>query len=393
MQHLGLSHKEFAAYVRQLRTGYLAAYRTTLRTLDMKVVGSVKPQVISGQVLGDRHGFGQPHGPQRRLTLSLFDPNNALGIDTDSPDDGALYYDRLVQVVHGTLVDQPELHAWVWCPLFTGRPSRLQRTDDVVDIEADDPSVLGMGNAWKPYTIPKGTLKTEAIRRILTQRVGVHRFDLPTGKARLHKPVSLHRMTHPWAVAERIAHSMDMQLLYTGAGHVRLRRLPRAPLYTFNTGPGGEITQPVATSQSMEGFANVIEVLGRNPKGPKKRIRAVVTAPPHHPLSPQRLAQNGVPYRVVKRVENDHIRSHKEAHRRGTRELEDALRQKVDISLSVLPMPFFDPGDLVRSVTTDGHPVEHRLDTFTFPIGVDGNPDMAVGWFDKPPVRARRIRR
>ena len=275
MQHLGLSHAEFQAYLRALRSSHLTAYRTTLRTLDMKVIGSVKPQVLSGQVLGDRHGFGHPHGPQRRLLLSLLDPNNALGIDTDSPEDGALYYDRLVQVVQGMLVGA-ELAGWVWCPIFTGRPSRLQRTDDVVDIEADDPSVMGMGAAWKPYTLPKGTLKVDAIRRILEPPRRCHPVHVPP----LEGPAAPSRVAAPAHApvgggrADRALDGHAAVLHRRRSGGVAAAA--HGPAVHVQHRPGGEITQPVATTDTMEGFANVWEVFGRNPKGPKKRVRAVV---------------------------------------------------------------------------------------------------------------------
>ena len=384
MYPLGLSKADRQAYEATLTTSHEIRVEVNLLDMAGRVVGSA--QVTGGQVLGDRRRFGVPHGPTKRLTLTAVDPHNALGIDSDDPGDGILYADRQVEVIYSVRV--PTV-GWVDVPVFQGTPTSWQRTGDEVQILADDASVLAMGAAWAPLSIPKGTRKVDAIQRILERRTGCTRFDFPNVGTRLHKPVSLHRRTRPWAVADRIAKSMDMQLYRRGDGTVVLRRYPGAAAHTF--GPG-EIVEDVATQADMTDFANTILVLGRNPKGPKKRVRAFITAPKNHPLSPWRLGENGVPRRILHVIENDHIRSKAEAKRKGERKMRDRLNGKSQVTVGVLPWPHLEPGDWIRARADEGT-VGFRLDTYSLPLGVDGAEPMTLGYFLNAPVNRRRIRR
>lgn len=391
MLNPGLSHADMAEVLKTLRNSHEIRVQLNLLNMAGHTVGT-STNFLTGQLLGDEHRFGVPHGPNKRILATLLDPRNALGVDTDSPDDGVLFADRMVEVRYGVRV--PTLGRWVNFDVFTGTPTKLQRTDDVVDIEADDSSVLGMGATWKPLHIGKGTPKVTAIKKILTARTGMTRFAFPSNiKTKLPHHMSLGRNSHPLAAADRIAKSMDMQLYRRGDNVVVLRRLPNTPLYTFNTGPGGEIIEPVATSTEKGDFANVIEVLGRKPKGSKNRLRVVVTADRAHPLSPWRIGENGVPRRIVATIENDHFRHKAEMRKHGERILMDRLRMKTEVSYGILPNPIFEPGDLVRAITEDGDPVEHRMSTFTLPLAPEDDAAMTVGYFKSPPPRPRRIRR
>lgn len=381
---LGLSKTDRALYDATLATSHEIRVAVSLLDMTGRVVGSAR--VVDGQVLGDRRRFGVPNGPTKRLTLSAVDPHNALGIDSDDPGDGILYADRQVEVVYSVRVESV---GWVDVPVFLGTPTSWQRTGDEVQILADDASVLGMGAAWAPLTIPKGTKKTDAIERILMRRTGMTRFSFPKVTARLAKPVSLHRESKPWAVADRIAASMDMQLFRRGDGTVVLRRYPTAAAYSFGA---GAIVEEVATQDDMDGFANTILVLGRNPKGPKKRVRVVVEAPKNHPMSAWRLGENGEPRRLVERIENDHIRSKAEARRKGERRLRDHLRGQSQVSVGVLPRPDVEPGDWT-SADADGVPVGFRVDTYSLPLGVSSAEPMTLGYFLNAPANVRRIRR
>lgn len=384
MYPLGLGKADRKLYEAALG-GPLVDVDVRARILNMagRVVGEAK--VTGGQVLGDRRKFGVPHGPTKRLTLTAVDPHNALGIDTDNPDDGMLYADRQVEVIYSVRV--PTV-GWVDVPVFLGSPTSWQRTGDEVQMLADDASGLGMGAAWAPLSIPKGTKKVDAIERILRRRTGMTRFNFPQVGTRLHHPVSLHRRTHPWGVADRIANSMDMQLFRRSNGTVVLRRWPTAPAYTFDA----EIVEEVATTDDMEGFANTVMVLGRNPKGPKKRVRAVAQAPKRHPMSAWRLGENGEPRRILYVRENDKIRSKKEAERKAERILRDRLRSTSQVTVGVLPWPHLEPGDWIQARTDEGM-VGFRLDTYSLPLGVEQAEPMTLGFFLNAPVNRRRIRR
>lgn len=382
MQRMGLTATEFAAYLDTLRSSHTKSIRVTVLDLDGDVRASITPRVLDGQVVVDTGG-----DVTRKLTMSFLDPRHTLNFDSDSPDDGALFADRMLQVEYTVYV--PALDRHVSCPVFTGVITSLQRNGGVVDVEAEGKERLALGAAWRPYTVKKGTKKVEAIRSILDERAGETLFALPTLATRLPKTVSLGRMAQPWKIARRIASSMDRQLFYRGNGVCMLRRYPGTPLHTFKVGT--DVLGDVAVSYSMGDFVNVVEVIGGKPKGAKKRVRGIAVAPTSHPLSPARLGRNGVPRRLVLRVENDHIRSHAEANRKAKRILEDRLRQTVEVTFDALPMPHLEEGDLVRVQTPDSV-VAFRLRQFSIPLTTDGDPVMSVGYLKRTRRYMKRAR-
>lgn len=372
-----------------LRASHRIRVQVVLTDLDGTIRGSITPKITDGQVEADRHHFGDEKGPTRRCTLTFVDPNNALGIDQANPGEGALYFNRRIEVIYGVLV--PTI-GWVDIPVFCGVPWRLQRSGDEVFVDADDLSVLGWGSAWRPKTLHKGMRKVDAIAEILADRVGLTDVRLPERKARLSHNVSLSRHQHPWAVARHIASSMDLDLYVTGSGAVAARKLPDKPLITFQCGDGGEIVDPLALTTDRENFVNVVTVIGRKPKGAKKRVRYSAVAPKRHDNSPWRLAVNGVPNFIEAVIQNDHFRTKAECKKKADRILADRMKIRGEATCSILPWPTLEPGDKARFVTREGDVTVERIDSFTLPLRVDGGP-MTINWKAAPQRTRRRLRR
>lgn len=382
MEHLGLNRAGRQELEDTLRSSHDIRVTTTLMDLDHDVIGQA--QTIGGQVQADRHAFGEKHGPQRRATATLLDPHNTLGVGDSDPDDAQLYYDRIVQIEYGVLC--PTL-GWVDLPVFTGLPWKLQRTEDEVYLEADDISVLGWEQAWRPLTVEKGIKKTAAARRLLS-RSGFDHVRLPERKAKLHKAVSLGRRQMPWKAASQVLGTMDLHFAADGAGIPTARRLPGNALWTFDT----EIVDPVAISTDREGFANVVEVIGRRPKGSKRRPRYVAHAPAWHPLSAKNLAHSGQPHFAVETIQSDHFRTVAECRRKAERVLADRLRATDQMTASILPWPHLTQGDPARFTTPSGEVVRDRVDTFDLPLSP--SEPMHVGWLDRDhAVKRREVRK
>lgn len=371
-----------------LRSSHEMRVRVTLTDLDGSVRGSITPRVTDGQVEADRHHFGDEKGPTRRCTLTFIDPDNALGVDQETPGEGALYFNRRIEVVYSVSV--PDV-GWVDVPVFCGVPWSLQRTGDEVFVDADDLSALGWGSAWRPKTLHKGMRKVDAIAEILADRAGLTEVDLPRRKARLAHRVSLSRHQHPWAVAQHIASSMDLQLYVTGSGTVRARKLPDKPLITFKCGDGGEIVDPIALSADRDNFANVVTVIGRKPKGAKRRVRYSAVAKRTWENSPWRLAVNGVPQFIEAVIQNDHLRTKAECKKKADRILADKMRIRGEVTCSILPWPTLEPGDKARFVTREGDATVERIDSFTLPLRPSSGP-MTLN-FKAAPQRTRRKQR
>lgn len=384
MQRMGLTNVELRAFHRTLLDSHTIIVGISILSLGGDTLAVISNRLLSGQVTVDATA-----AVSRSLQMDLWDPTHALNFDSNSPDDGAMYADRMIRVTYSVRV--PDLGRRVTAVPFTGPITKFERRGDVVSIEAQGKEAFGLRPAWIPRGIKKSTLKTSAIRTLMGSS-GEVRFDFPTLNARLPDKVALARYDQPYPRSRRIAQSMNRQLFYPGTGVCTIRRHPTRPVFEFREGDGGSILGEVAVSNTMEDFANVVEVIGAKPKGSKTRVRYVATAPPQHPLSPVNLGRNGVKSFVPLRIQNDHLRSVKECKALAERVLRDRLRQTVEVACNVIPMPHFDEGDMVR-FTFGGGSVTTRLTKWVLPLHSEGDPPMPTGYLRDLMIRKRKIRR
>jgi hypothetical protein len=377
-----LAAHELGAFQAALVETHGVSVEASILNNDGDHLRSITHMILDGQINVDMGA-----DVTRGATLSLLDPDRSLPFDSDSPSDGALYLDRMVRITYSVRV--PSLNDRVDVPVFTGPVSKVDRSDDVVNVECQGKEALAMNAAWVPMVIGKKTLKTDAIRRIMAA-AGESRFSFPELTARLPHAVPIVREAIPWQVAKRIAHGMNRQLFYDGAGVLRLRAWPGTAVYTFRTGIGANITSTPQISYSLENVSNLVWVVGGKPKGAKKPVSYVARPSPTHPLSSARLGRNGHPRRLLLKIEDSSIRSVAEARRLAERRLKDALRAHVEVTFDSLPVPHLDPGDLIR-VTTDEFSHTYRLATYSLPLGTGGA--MSVGYHKVVSSKKRRIRR
>lgn len=387
MLKLGLTATERGAYERALRSSHVRKIVVEVLDLDGTVLSSISPVFLGGQVNVDLDGE-----VTRSASLQFLDPNHALSFDTDSPDDGALYADRMVRVKYGVVVDS--LKRTVWATVFVGPVTKLSRSGDVVQVEAQGKEALVKGVIWRPLTLKKGARVADAIRTLMRDRGGENRFDFPEVGTRLPKTRSLDRTAEIWATAVGLARSLNRQLFYNGEGVLVLRSYPGSVVYEFTTGTGGDVLSDVNVSYELGDVKNVVEVKGQPPKGKKGSVRGVATAPASHPLSPNRLGRKNAPRYLVETVEESSIRTDAAAAKRAQDLLEDRLREVVDVSFDALPIPHLDPGDLVR-VKTDDFTGTFRLRQFTIPLSPDGSAVSSVGYLKRvtPTPRSKRRNR
>lgn len=385
MLTLGLTATERGAYERALRSSHVRRIDVDVLTLDGEVLSKIDPVLLGGQVNVDLDAE-----VTRSASLQFLDPRHALNFDTDSPDDGALYADRMIRVRYGVHVEA--LGRWVWCPVFVGPVTKLSRAGDVVQVEAQGKEALVRGAIWRPLTLKKGAKVTDAIRTLMRDRGGETQFDFPDLSQRLPKARSLDRLVEIWATALSLARGVNRQLFYDGAGRLVLRALPGSVVYTFSAGTGGDVLSDLNVSYELGDVKNVVEVKGQPPKGKKDRVRGVAVAPASHPLNPARLGRKDAPRYLVETIEDSSIRTDKAARERAEAILEDRLREVVTVTFDSLPIPHLDPGDLVR-VKTDELAVTFRVRQFSIPLSSDGAPVMPVGYLKKTTPNRRRIRR
>lgn len=396
---LGLRRAELRAFHRELAGTHGIRVRIGVLTLDHDAVGDLSEEFLDGQVNIDADAE-----VTRSVSLTFLDRSRTIDFDSDSPSNGALYADRMLRISYGVQV--PEIDEWVHVPLFCGPVTKLDRAGDEVSVECQGKEYLALGSAWQPLTIKKGTPKVDAIRTIMRERGGEHRFEFPDLAARLPKAVSLARDSQPWKVAQRIARSMDRQLFYDGRGVLRLRRFPGNPVFTFtDEQPRAMVMTPPQVAFSTDGIANAVWVKGGVPKhkkaddepaadGDKKDkergVRHFETAPRSHPLSPWRLGRPDAPHFRMEVIENKHIRSQKEAREAAQGLLRRRLRQLVEVTFDSLPTPHLEPEDLIR-VDTGQVGMEVRLGQASVPLKHDQV--QSVGYLAKVSTSRRKRHR
>ena len=377
MHPLGISTADYREFIKALASPHSIRVDVAVLNLDEDELARITPVVLDGQVDVDADAQ-----VTRSCSITFLDPNHALHMDSESPDDGALYADRMLRITYSVLVSA--ISDRVDVDVFTGPIVAFDRTGDEVRVEALGKESLALGFMWRPLTIKKGARKVDAIRSILEDRYGETMFDLPSLPARIPKVVALGRSAAGWLRATRIAHSMNRQLFYDGSGVCRMRQRPRRPIFTFLAGraTGSNVTGKVTISHDFTDIANAVHMRGGKPKGQKKAVEAWVVAQRSHPLSPTRLGRRNAagklsPRYLVREESNDNIRSKAEATQRAQAILDDALLEVVGVSFTCLPIPHLDPLDVVR-VVTDDFAANVRVRKFSLPLGPSG--EMTFGY-------------
>lgn len=379
----GLTAQEIRYWQQAQRSHGMVSAVVDVLDLAGNQIDTLGELTVDGQVLVDRKAI-----VSRVLMLDITDPRGVLDFGSDSPNPKTLYFDKMLAVATETWV--PELDSHVACPIFTGPVTGYRRDGGAVRLEAHGKEQLALGYQWDPMTIKAGTPKVDAIKLIM-DRTGETRYALPDLTVTLPCAMNLGRTSRPWRAAQRIARSMGRQLYYRADGYLALRRMPNTPIYTFSTSSDGEVAPAsVQMTESMAGFANVVEIVGGKPRGPKSRVRKVVQAPEYHSMSPENLGRNDRPRRYVYHYENRLIRSAGEAERVGIQILEDKLRSVTQTRFDSLPIYHAEEGDLVQ-IDTDEALVPFRLDKFSLPIGTRGDFVMPVG-YSKQTTRLEEVR-
>lgn len=354
MQHLGLTGAELKAYHETLRTTHQRRTHISIHDMSGKVLSTPVGLELDGQIVVDARAT-----PSRVLTLSIVDPHNTLNIDPSIPAPAGMHVNRQIRVQVSVYV--PDLERWVTCTPFFG-PLRypVSRTGRVVTITAHSRDTLGTGNLWYALSRAKGSRKTDAIKALLA-RYGENGGAIGTLKTRLPHHANYGRSAHPWNEAKKIAHSMNRQLFYNGAGVALLRSFSLHPIFNFTDYATSTVSANLDPSAPR---INAVEVFGAKPKGAKSRVRGTAVLSPGNLLSPSSLGLNDGKVFQSLVITNPYIRSAAEAHRSASRHLTDAQREEIQISLDSMPIYHLDEFDMVRAA---GH--HFRLSTFTIPLG------------------------
>jgi hypothetical protein len=180
---------------------------------------------------------------------------------------------------------------------------------------------------------------------------------VPTLTKTTPEPFVLKHLDVAWPKLQKLAKSMNRELFYDGAGRLVLRKRPGSVSHTFGD---KHLTSFVQGDRTPDKDFDTFEVLGRNPKGPTRQVRAWVDVPNGR-------ERNGKRLRIVDTYENDQIKNKKDALEIARRRRSDALSVIEDYQGDMVPWPLCDENDLIKIGGEQG-PLKVRLRQWTLPL-------------------------
>lgn len=369
--------------------------RLTVMDLAHNEISEVGDRLLDGQVTIDGTA-----AVSRGLQLELMDPTRSLHLDSKSPNDGAMFADRMIRVRYSVI--DPTGQTRFTIPVFTGPIVSLDRSGVAIGITCLGKEHLGMSPAWNSRTFKKGTQVTDVIRAILRDVIGENKYKIPDLKAKLPRNVSVGGDRLPWVVAKKLAQSIGYQLFYDGYGVARMRKRSRSSVFTFREDAGGTVKTEPEAGFDIDNLVNAVEVFGKKPESKagttaKKQPHARVVAGRSHPLSPWSLGGNGEsgqrkPRYIPVVIEDDSITTDKEALALAKERLEQGLLESVEVKFDTLTIPHLQEWDTVR-VQTEQVTTNFALKQFAIPLTAAAQ--MSVGYVrnvkpNKSVIRAKR---
>lgn len=373
MKSVGLSSADLTAYISGLLGNHTLTVSCLILDMNHNVQGSA--QVLDGQVTVDALA-----DVTRSASVSLYDPDHQLALDSNAPTDGALYYDRMIQLSYDiTWYHEAETEPrTVSCPIFTGPVNQMSRNDRTVSVEAQGKEVIAQKLAWRTMNYQPGNLRTALVRSLLAW-TGETRFSIEPWTLRSAHVVGVTFETNVWSLAKDMAG--DRMLYYDGAGTLVMRKPLTNTVFTFRDGEGGSILTKPQVTYSTENVRNVVRVKGGIPKGAKYPVQYTAYAPANHPLSAQSLGRNGYARHLVEIIEDQDLLTVADCRDRADRALALALKTDTAVTFDGIPIPTAEYGDLIGVQSAGGFTTTARLDQFTLPLKAGAS--MAYGQNDR----------
>lgn len=393
MLSLGLETDVKAAFLDTLTRSH--RIRVTVDVLDRneEPLRSLVVRVVDGALTMERAA-----DITRSLRMTVYDPDRALHLDSNSPGDSALFADNLLAVRYGVHI--AELDEWVDVPIFHGPLTKLERSGALVEVEAQGKEAYGLDPhfATQGYSLPAGARVDNAIRAVL-RRIGEERFDLPVMAKKLPRIRTVDPEDEPWDVVKfgwegaevrykgkgkkrrRKSRRVEFhglaslqgsyEIFYNGRGQVCARKRSRNPVYTFSIGQN-LVSEPHVSWDALASRNHVVVTgakitVGKKPNRHQVQLRKSATLQATHPLSPSKLGRNGERRFLTEFVTAEGLKTEADVKARANRILSERVREGTVASFEALPVPFLEEGDTIRLVT-DAYTLDVPLGAFTLPL-------------------------
>lgn len=380
---LGLKNDEFKKLLNLLISSHRIIISVQLLNLSHKYLGDLSDMLLGGQVDIDADGDSST----RALSIELLDPKRLIALDGEAVEDGSAYYDKMIKVIYtvASIDGKTKFHI----PLFCGPLNKVERNGAVLSCSAMGKEKLSSSTLWKAKTYKAHAGKVSVIRSLLID-IGGERKDkvmVPQTKSLLPKKLTVDGDKTAWSVAKGIAQSMGWYLFYDARGNVRVKNKGGHVQYVFRQNQS-MLSQPTV-SFDAEAVVNCVEVIGAKPDKAKQHIKVRVVAPRKHVLSPWKLGRFGNPRYLPLVVQDDSIRSKKEARKVGRQVLKNKLIEQVEVSFDSLPIPFLEENDICKMVS-DQYTGKFRLTKMSIPLTADSA--ASIGYNKRVTPNPRQIR-
>lgn len=364
--NLGLSAADLAATVACFGQPHRIRRQLRIVELDHTPVEDVSSAFLDGQV---NVNLGQGDGVSRSLTVNLFDPTRAIGLDVANVGEGVVTPRYLIQTWRGMYVDA--LDEWVDIPAGVFWFNAPTRSGDVLSIEGQGKESLARSGVVKQIAFTPSANKMTVLRTIL-ESIGETRFRLEPTTARMGVAWTLTTAMTYWGACQSIASGMGRQLFYDAEGYVVCRPTPVDPVYTFRQGNGGTIRTEPEFGYGADNAFNVVQATGATPKGQNTPIVRQAVVGSTHPMY---LLRNGkfVPLRYD--ISNDKLTTAAQVQSLANTTLASVVQDTQTGGWDSSPVWHLDEGDVVHvtDATDDAgtdatYGINVRMTSFSFPL-------------------------
>lgn len=371
---LSLGGVTLTQYHRALVSDHWVTITGQIMDLEHNYVADISEDIYDGQVSIDANG-----STSRSLQLKLLDPSGAYGLDSATPLNGALYYDRMIRIVY--TIDTWWMANPVSCAIFTGPVSAMSRDGVFLNIDCVGKEIMLQGEFYQTRSYKKGRSKRSVMLDILaSQGEASSSYDIPRYKAAMRgisKDMSFGREDVPWKKLQGLASGMGYQLFYDGRGILRLRYKNTASVFEFRTGDGGSVLSDPQLSYDDGDIKNTFWFVGGKKKGHKKKAQATYHLPASHPLSSTKLGRRGKKRYLLMKMEDGNVKSASKAYSLARNEGRKHLYQSVSVSTTTLVIPHLDPFDWV-TITNESISNKLYLTQYSIPLLVEGDASVGV---------------
>ena len=357
-----LTPVQLDAFLAQLATGHRIRVRVFVLDASETTQREISDRVISGQV-----DFDSEREPDRSLQLDVLDPEYKLAIvDPASAVLGGLWAGSMLRVWYD--VEVPSLSAWVSTAVFTGPVQTFSRDGVTVHVQCQGKEAFMQApnhydGALSHVEATKGGRTTrQALSALLTNIGEPQTLDWQGTSEKLDKDFDALREfnqgEHSYLVLANKIIGPQHTFHFDGYGTPKVRLKKKDGVL--------DVTRYMLTTVSPSFDVSKVRNRARTVVSSKPPGTEIATIESHEPFSPSNLGRSSVSRFIDADAAPRKYRKKADAASAARAQL--TRLTDVEVSLDILPIPFFNSGDMLQVVETGGSKTTFPVTAFSFPL-------------------------